>query len=102
MYDGVATLIAYGEPYYDTDGNEILPEVETQVFVQPRGVYQAEYYNAAQIGLKPSLSLFIAYKGDYSGQKVLRYEGRKYSVVRVDWNAQRDGITLICEERVNE
>ena len=101
MYDGVATLIKYGESTYDDYGNEeITPEL-TEVFVQPRGVYQSEYYNAAQNGLKPSLALFIANKEDYDGQKVVVYEGREYSVIRVDWSAQRDGISLICEERAN-
>ena len=100
MYDGVAKLIAYGEPTYDEDRNEIPTRTERIVFVQPRGVYQAEYYNAAQLGLKPSLTLEIAYKGDYHDEKVVEYEGREYSVVRVDWSAQRDKISLICEERV--
>lgn len=102
MYDGVATLKAYGAPTFDEYGNEVLPVTETEVFVQPRGVYQSEFYNAAQLGLKPSLTLFIANKEDYSGQKVLSYEGREYSVIRVDWTAQRDGISLVCEERINE
>lgn len=101
MYDSVATLISYGTPTYDTYGNEVLPETTTTVFVQPRGVYQSEFYNAAQLGLKPSLTLFIANKADYNGQKILTYEGKEYSVIRVDWTAQRDGISLVCEERVN-
>lgn len=101
MYDGIATLIAYGTTTYDEDRNEISQETESEVYVQPRGVYQAEYYNAAQLGLKPSLTLEIAHRDDYNGQKVLRYEGREYSVIRVDWNAQRDKISLICEERVD-
>ena len=101
MYDGIATLVAYGEATYDSAGNQTIPEVKTTVFVQPRGVYQSEFYNAAQVGLKPSLTLFIANKVDYTGQKMLEYEGKRYSVVRVDWNAQRDGISLICEERIN-
>ena len=100
MYDGVATLMAFGEPIVDDAGNEIPTVTETDVFVQPRGVYQSEFYNAAQVGLKPSLTLFIANKTDYSGQKVLRYEGQEYDVIRVDWSAQRDGISLVCEERV--
>lgn len=100
MYDGVATLIKYDSPTYDEYLNEVPTETRTEVFVQPRGVYQAEFYNAAQMGLKPSLTLFLANRDDYSGEKVLEYEGRDYDVIRVDWNAQRDGISLICEERV--
>ena len=100
MYDGTAILKAYGEPTFDAEGNEIPTISETTVFVQPRGVYSSEFYNAAQLGLKPSLTLFIANREDYSEQKVIEYEGRDYDVIRVDWSAQRDGISLICEERV--
>lgn len=100
MYDGVAILKAYGPPTFDEYGNETQTVKETTVFVQPRGVYSSEYYNAAQLGLKPSLTLYIANRLDYEGQKLLSYEGREYSVIRVDWNAQRDGISLICEERI--
>lgn len=101
MYDGTAVLKAYGEPTFDAAGNEIPTITETTVFVQPRGVYSSEFYNAAQLGLKPSVTLFIANRADYSGQKVIEYEGRDYDVIRVDWSAQRDGISLVCEERVN-
>lgn len=100
MYDSVATLRAYGASVYDEYGNQKPEIIETEVYVQPRGVYQSEFYNAAQLGLKPSVTLFIANREDYSGQKVLTFEGRDYDVVRVDWNAQRDGISLVCEERV--
>jgi SPP1 family predicted phage head-tail adaptor len=100
MYDGTAVLKAYGEPTFDAEGNEIPTITETTVFVQPRGVYSSEFYNAAQLGLKPSVTLFIANRTDYSDQKIIEYEGRDYDVIRVDWNAQRDGISLICEERV--
>lgn len=101
MYDNVAILKAYGTATYDAYGNETVSVTETTVFVQPRGVYQSEFYNAAQIGLKPSLTLFISNREDYSGQKVLTYEGTEYDVIRVDWTAQRDGISLVCEERIN-
>ena len=101
MYDGIAILKAYGEPTYDGYGNEFVPEITSTVFVQPRGVYQSEFYNAAQLGLKPSVTLYLANRADYDGQKVLSYEGKDYDVIRVDWSAQRDGISLVCEERVN-
>ena len=102
MYDGIAILKAYGTPTFDEYGNEQQTVVTSTVYVQPRGVYQSEFYNAAQLGLKPSLTLFLANKDDYSGQKVLSYEGQEYSVIRVDWTAQRDGISLVCEERVGD
>ena len=88
MYDGTAKLKAYGTTTFDAAGNEIPSITETEVFVQPRGVYQSEFYNAAQLGLKPSITLVIASREDYD-------------VIRVDWSAQRDSISLVCEERVN-
>ena len=101
MYDSVATLKAYGTPTYDTYGNEIQTVTETKVFVQPRGVYNAEFYNAAQAGLHPSITFTLTNRADYRGEKVIEWEGKEYTVIRTDWNAQRDGISLICEERVN-
>lgn len=99
MYEGIAILKSYGEPTFDEYGNEIENIQDTTVYVEPRGVYASEYYNAAQIGLKPSLSLYMANLADYAGQQMLEYEGRIYNVIRVDRSRNRDGITLICEER---
>lgn len=100
MYDSIATLKTYTNVSYDSYGNRTSTETTTDVYVQPRGVYNSEFYNAAQLGFKPEISLYIANKADYDGQKILSFEGKEYSVIRVDWDAQRDGISLICEERV--
>lgn len=100
MYDSIATLKAYGDPTYDEYLNEIETVIESKVYVQPRSVYNSEFYNAAQAGLKPSLTLFISNKEDYHGETVLSFEGRDYDVIRTDWDAQRDGISLTCEERI--
>ena len=101
MYDSVATLKAYGTPTFDEYGNEVDNITETTVFVMPRGVYNAEFYNAAQLGLHPSITFELTNKADYHGEKVIEWEGRDYNVIRTDWNAQRDKISLICEERVH-
>ena len=100
MYDGIAILKSYSNEGFDKYGNKTTKEVKRTVFVQPRGVYASEFYNAAQLGLKPSITLYMTNRNDYQGEKVLEFNGKDYSVIRVDWNAQRDGISLICEERV--
>lgn len=100
MYDGIAILKSYSNEGFDKYGNKTTKEVKRTVFVQPRGVYASEFYNAAQLGLKPSLTLFMTNRNDYQGEKVVEFNGKDYSVIRVDWTAQRDGISLICEERV--
>ena len=101
MYDSVATLKAYGTPSYDEYGNEVQGDIEKTVFVQPRGVYNAEFYNAAQAGLHPSITFVLTNKADYNGERLIEWEGKLYNVIRTDWTAQRDSISLICEERVH-
>lgn len=101
MYDGIATLKALKTQTTDKYGNVIETYESRDVFVQPRGVYQAEFYNAAQLGIHPSITLYIANRDEYKNEKIVVYENKEYRVIRVDWNAQRDGISLICEERVN-
>lgn len=100
MYDSVATLKAYGAPSYDEYGNEVVTLIDRNVFVMPRGVYNSEFYNAAQAGLHPSITFELTNRGDYHGEKLIEFDGRMYNIIRTDWNAQRDGISLICEERV--
>ena len=99
MYDDIAILKKYTAGAYDKYGNPTKTVEETTVYVQPRGVYSSEFYNAAQLGLKPSISLYMANRFDYDNQKIVEFQGLDYDVIRVDWNAQRDGISLICEER---
>lgn len=99
MYDDVAKLKEYTTSGYDQYGNPTKTETVTDIYVQPRGVYSSEYYNAAQLGLKPSITLYVANRADYDGQKIVEFQGVDYDIIRVDWSAQRDGISLICEER---
>ena len=102
MYDSIATL--KGEPTvtYDTYGNEVITYLDNQVYVMPRGVYNAEFYNAAQAGLHPSITFVLANRADYHGEKLIEWEGKSYNVIRTDWTAQRDKISLICEERIGK
>lgn len=102
MYDSVATL--KGEPItqFDIYGNESIVYTDRQVFVMPRGVYNAEFYNAAQAGLHPSITFELTNRADYNGERLIEWEGKLYNVIRTDWNAQRDKISLICEERIGK
>lgn len=101
MYEDVATLISYGASTFDEYGNESITTEKTTVYVRSRGVYQSEYYNAAQLGLKPSITLEISNREDYHDEKVVEFQNRIYTVIRVDWDADRDRVSLICEERTN-
>ena len=100
MYDNIAILKGNASYSYDKYGNEIIEFEERQVFVQPRSVYSSEFYQAGQLGLHPSISLELSNRADYNGEKLLSFEGKDYVVIRADWDAQRDKIRLICEERI--
>lgn len=100
MYDSTAKLYAKSTTTFDTYGNEVVTYTTTDIFVSPRGVYNAEFYNAAQAGLHPSITFEIANRADYHGERLIEWNGTMYNVIRVDWTAQRDRINLICEERV--
>lgn len=101
MYDAIATLYGVEEVTFDEYGNEIHTPTKREVYVMPRGVYQAEFYNAAQAGLHPSITFELTNRADYNNEKVIEFEGVLYNVIRADWTAQRDKIALVCEERIN-
>lgn len=101
MYDSVIVLKKQNTPTYDQYGNEVITYTDRQVYAMPRGVYNAEFYNAAQAGLHPSITFDLTNRADYEGETLLDYEGELYNVIRTDWTAQRDKISLVCEKRVN-
>ena len=101
MYDNVATLKKESGRTYDQYLNEVITYEDRVVFVQPRSVYNSEFYNAAQAGLHPSITLEMTNRADYEGETLVEFEGKLYNVIRADWTAQRDKIALVLEERVN-
>ena len=101
MYDNIAYLIKDGAKSYDEYLNERIETTRRMVYVQPRSVYNSEFYNASVLGLHPSITLTLANREDYEGEKLVEYEGKVYSVIRADWKAQRDSLDLILEEKTN-
>lgn len=101
MYESVATLMHEIGRTYDDYENEIIQYEPREVFVQPRGVYNSEFYRAAQVGLHPSITLELTNRDDYNGETYVVFEGKNYTVIRADWTAQRDKLSLIMEERID-
>lgn len=100
MYESVATLrtVTYVQ---DSELNEVPAYEDREVFVKPRSVSRSDFYQAAQSGLKPSVVLVISAAEDYQGEKVVLYEGKEYSVLRVYQRPERDEVELTLEERTN-
>lgn len=102
MYEGIAYLIKEVSYSYDEYLNEIVETKKREVFVQPLSIYSSEFYQAAQAGIHPSITLELANREDYEGEKFVSYNGIIYHVVRVDWTGQKDKIRLILEERIGD
>ena len=71
MYDNVATLKKESGRSYDQYLNEVITYEDRVVFVQPRSVYNSEFYNAAQAGLHPSITLEMTNRADYEGETLV-------------------------------
>ena len=101
MYDSIAYLWKEDSRVYDAYLNEHVIRSKRMVYVQPRGVYNSEFYNASIVGLHPSITLTLTNRADYEGEKIVEFEGKMYDIIRTDWKAQRDSISLVLEEKTN-
>lgn len=70
----------------------------TKVLVRRvRSITRTEFYQAAAQGLKPTAALVIFF-GDYSGEKVLEWEGKYYRITRAYHAPGSDDLELTIEE----
>lgn len=99
MFEGTA-ILKKAVVTQDEALNEIETYTERTVFVRPRSVYASEFYQAASVGLKPSLTLVLSSFADYDDEKLVEYEGKEYTVTRVFRRPDRDSVELTLEERV--
>ena len=100
MWEDVAVLKGNPTATYDEYGNEQLSYTETTVYVQSRSVYQQEFYNAAQLGIRPSIVLILSNRLDYNGEKLVEFRGVTYDVIRADWKNGKDSLNLTLAERI--
>lgn len=98
MIDDVITLIGQVIVNYDEYGNEVAVKTETKVLCQARSISRNEFYSAASAGLKPEWTITLSNGIDYHGEKLARYHGDLYSIIRT----YRDGdqIELTLERKV--
>lgn len=98
MNDVVCFLISK-QFEFDDVGNQILKDQETETpIIEIENVYQSEYYNARQQGLKPSVR-FVISNLNYNDEEELRYKNEIYTIIRVD-SVDYENIALVCEKRV--
>lgn len=97
MVDLTCKLI---QKQYEIDeiGNQKLQENFIEIpIIDVEDVYQSEFYNASQQGLKPTLRLLIS-DLNYAEEPELEYMNSRYSIIRVD-KVNNEEIALVCEKR---
>lgn len=94
--DDVITLIQEAVTGTDEYGNEIIEKVERTLLCRVSGVNRSEFYQAAQVGLKPELTVRLSCASDYFGEKLARFHGEDYTVIRTTsaLDEARSGLAL--------
>ena len=95
--DDVVTLI--GETWTtDSIGQKVSAETRTEIFVRVSSITRSEWSASAQRGLQPEI-MFETPSVNYSGQRTLEYNNKRYGVYRTYRNANTDMTELYCEEK---
>ena len=76
--------------------HDAVTETARTVYCTVQSVSRSEYYNALNQGIQPEYVFKLALAEDYEGERVVRYKGKKYRVVRTYMTAD-DGIEITCE-----
>lgn len=97
MFNDIAYLCAETT---ETDSylNEIPVFTEREVFVEPRSIGTREFYQAAVTDFEPDIKLVLADYYDYQNERVIKYDGIYYDIIRT----YRDGtrLELTLQERM--
>lgn len=95
--DDVIKLIS--ETYANNDyGVLVKTETEKEVFAKVRSVTRAEFFEGGRNGLNPQFR-FDVFMGDYSGETVAEYQGKRYAVYRVYHVENSDYLELYVERK---
>ena len=92
--EDIAYLIKEVPDGIDEDGNEIIVRAPRKVFCKTASISRSEYYEAATDGLKPDIAITISHSIDYEGEKLVRFRGDLYDVIRTYWRGDEVELTL--------
>jgi len=76
--------------------HDAVTETARTVYCTVRSVTRSEFYNALNAGVQPEVVFVLALAEDYQGERVVRWKGQKYRVIRTYQTAD-DGIEITCE-----
>lgn len=81
----------------DAYGNEVVQESGTSVFCEVNSISQNEFFAAADTELNPEYR-FTVFFGDYNGEDVVKYNGKRYAVYRT--YRAGDNLELYVERKI--
>ncbi len=94
----VIKLIKNSGTKTDDWGNPIHTKEEWTVFAEKMSVGQAEFYRAANQGLKPNF-VFEIYAEEFRNADLVIYDGAEYTIIRT-YQRTLDKLELVCERKV--
>lgn len=94
----VIQLIAVTVTGWDDNGLPQETETARQVFCRVASVSQSEYFGGGRNGLNPAYK-FTVFAGDYAGESIVRYQGKRYAVYRTFQAPGRDELELYVERK---
>lgn len=72
-----------------------ITETPKSIIAVVNSVTRAEFFQGRQGGITPDIS-FVISAFDYSGEKVVKYDGKKYAIYRT-YEADEDTVELYCQ-----
>ena len=97
MFNDIAYLCRE-EILQDKYLNETAELTEREVFVKAKSIGSREFYQAATTDFHPTLTLVLADYYDYENEKIVKYEGRYYDVIRT--YRKETSLELTLQERI--
>lgn len=70
-------------------------ETAREVYCTVRSASRSEFYTAMNAGIQPEYVFKLALAEDYQGERVVRYNGQKFRVIRT-YMTEDDGIEITC------
>lgn len=81
----------------DQNGINQPTETETKIFANVQSVSRTEFFEGGRNGLNPQL-VFTVFRHDYNGQKIVKYNGIRYTVYRL-YETRNDALEVYVERR---
>lgn len=94
MFRDVITLVSESPATHGV--LDEVTETQKQVFCSVRSVGMSEAYQAMSNGLHPQFVFVLSDYADYSDEKIVIYNGKRYRVIRT--YRQNQGLELTVEE----